>query len=100
MNSKYTKVRKMSNQTAREWLNEMAKEHENGLHVTFFDISLGYGERCRDEGVGTCKFNPWKVDQKTGFYDCLECSCCGHVSDVSYHKNYCPNCGRKVVNNG
>lgn len=30
----------------------------------------------------------------------LECSKCGHEIGVRYTKNYCPNCGRKMMGEG
>lgn len=46
----------------------------------------------------TCKIKPWRMEEDTGFYDCLECEC-GHVMDGSEwaKSTYCPNCCAKVV---
>ena len=47
----------------------------------------------------TCHIKPWKMEHDTGFYDCMECSECGYVADVSEWSKaiYCAGCGRKVV---
>lgn len=48
-------------------------------------------------------------EQRTGKWLCrcnkdreewLECSKCGHNIGVRYTKNYCPNCGRKMMGEG
>ena len=46
----------------------------------------------------TCKIKPWRMEEDTGFYDCLECEC-GHVMDGSEwaKSTHCPNCRLKVV---
>lgn len=49
-------------------------------------------------GTGTCRIKPWKMERDTGFYDCMECSECGYVTDVSEwaKATYCAGCGRRV----
>lgn len=46
----------------------------------------------------TCKIKPWRMEEDTGFYDCLECEC-GHVMDGSEwaKSTYCPNCRARIV---
>ena len=50
------------------------------------------------ESSGTCHIKPWKMEHDTGFFDCMECSECGYVTDVSEwaKATYCAGCGRRV----
>ena len=50
------------------------------------------------ESSETCRIKPWKMERDTGFYDCMECSECGYVTDVSEwaKATYCAGCGRRV----
>ena len=50
------------------------------------------------ESSGTCHITPWKMERGTGFYDCMECSECGYVTDVSEwaKATYCAGCGRRI----
>ena len=50
------------------------------------------------ESSGTCHVKPWKMERGTGFYDCMECSECGYVTDVSEwaKATYCAGCGRRI----
>ena len=52
----------------------------------------------QSESSGTCRIKPWKMERDTGFYDCMECSECGYVTDVSEwaKATYCAGCGRRV----
>lgn len=45
----------------------------------------------------TYTIKPWRVEEDTGFYDCLECDC-GHVMDGSEwaKSTYCPNCRAEI----
>ena len=49
-------------------------------------------------GAGTCHIEPWKMEHDTGFFDCMECSECGYVTDVSEwaKATYCAGCGRRI----
>ena len=49
-------------------------------------------------GTGTCHIKPWKMERDTGFFDCMECSECGYVTDVSEwaKATYCAGCGRRI----
>lgn len=50
------------------------------------------------ERTETCHIKPWKMERGTGFYDCMECSECGYVTDVSEwaKATYCAGCGRRI----
>lgn len=49
-------------------------------------------------GTGTCRLEPWEVEPDTGTYYDMRCGC-GYVADVAdwAEWRFCPNCGRKVV---
>ena len=52
----------------------------------------------QEESSETCHIKPWKMERGTGFYDCMECSECGYVTDVSEwaKATYCAGCGRRI----
>lgn len=101
-NAAMVKLHDRMNVALYEYEHAQGIERHNGdgkVVVPFVDEMHGLLEEAATLKQGTCH------NINASWPSLFECDACGYSNDDTYcgsesHFNFCPNCGRKVVNNG